>query len=462
MNPVANSPTVAESGRRVLEHELLSVPGELDTLLSPIFASQPFRNSQQCQRLLRYIVEHSLAHEEHLLRERVIGSVVFGRPPDYEPGEDPVVRIRAAEVRKRLAQYYQALGNASNTAEVQIDIPPGSYRAAFRWRHEAEDAVPDLAQASARQTAPTDALSNGTDEKTIGSVSDAFAPARPIPVVQVSPKGYHSWLAFLLLGILAASVIAVVDWRWNTREERGFHAFWQPWTNANRPVVISVGSNAVYRLSNRLTEQYAKEHNLESHGVDFFVPVPPGAKIDGSDLVPAENSFVALGDVSAVSSVVAALTAAHQTYQERFPNDISFAELRNTATILIGGFNNPMTVELTKGLPYILRARNEIDDRSSGRTWLLHASDDSHDTEDYAIVTRLVRRNGDEPILIVAGMGQYGTLAAANFICSQTAISGLSHQLPSHWTEHNLQLVLHVRVVDFKASSVEVVAKKLW
>ena len=121
-----------------------------------------------------------------------------------------------------------------------------------------------------------------------------------------------------------------------------------------------------------------------------------------------------------------------------------------------------MTVELTKGLPYVLRARNEIDDRSSGRTWLLHASDDSHDTEDYAIITRLVRRNGDEPILIVAGMGQYGTLAAANFICSQAAISGLSRQMPSHWMEHNFQLVLHVRVVDFKAASVDVIAKKLW
>lgn len=462
MDPVTNSPIPSESGRRVLDPEPFSAPGELDQLLSPIFASQPFRNSQQCQRLLRYIVEHSLAHQEHLLRERVIGCEVFGRPADYEPGEDPVVRVRAAEVRKRLAQYYQSRNNTPESAEVQIDIPPGSYRAAFRWKQEAQGAPPVPSQASAKQAAPPETLPKPVAEEGIDFVGGVFAPGKPTPATRVVPGMSRSRLWFLVLGLGAALALAGACWRWASGDARSFHAFWQPWISANKPVVISIGSNAVYRLSNNLTEKYAKEHHLEAQGVDFFVPIPPEEKLNGSDLVMAENSFVALGDVSAVSSVVATLTAAHQVYQERFPNDISFAELRNTATILVGGFNNPMTVELTKGLPFVLRARNEIDDTSSGRTWLLHASDDSHDTEDYAIVTRLVRRNGDEPILIVAGMGQYGTLAGANFICSRAAMSGLTKQLPSHWADHNLQFVLHVRVVDFKAYSVDVIAKRIW
>jgi len=121
-----------------------------------------------------------------------------------------------------------------------------------------------------------------------------------------------------------------------------------------------------------------------------------------------------------------------------------------------------MTLELTRKLRFVLRARNEIDDtQDPTRHWLLNASRDSHDTEDYAIVTRLVRSN-DAPMLSVAGMGQYGTLAAADFICSPAAISDMARNLPEHWESRNLQLVLHVKVVDFKVAATQVVAVHTW
>ena len=133
---------------------------------------------------------------------------------------------------------------------------------------------------------------------------------------------------------------------------RAFETFWRPWTHSAKPVIIAVGSNAVYRLSPAIADRYAREHNLEAQGMEFFVPTGPGSNISGNDIEPAWNSFVALGDVSAVSNVVAAITSQKQTFQERFPDDISFAELHNSATVLVGGFNNPMTIELTKNLPF--------------------------------------------------------------------------------------------------------------
>src|ERR1035438_3028684 len=75
-------------------------------VLGDVLQSAPFRTTRQCQSLLKYIVEHTLAGENDLLRERVIGTEVFGRSHDYEPGDDPVVRVRAAEVRKRLRQRF--------------------------------------------------------------------------------------------------------------------------------------------------------------------------------------------------------------------------------------------------------------------------------------------------------------------------------------------------------------------
>jgi len=76
-----------------------------------------------------------------------------------------------------------------------------------------------------------------------------------------------------------------------------------------------------------------------------------------------------------------------------------------------------MTRELTKGFRYVLTARNLIEDHNQpGRAWVLHASTDAHDTEDYAIVTRVLGNKENEPLVSVAGMGQYGTLAATEFI----------------------------------------------
>src|SRR5271154_2212369 len=95
---------------------ILAPPGPLSeeeklcvrTALQEMVSSAPFRTSPQCQDLLRYIVLHSLSGEDESLRERIVGVDVFRRLPDYDQAADPVVRIRAADVRKRIALYYDS------------------------------------------------------------------------------------------------------------------------------------------------------------------------------------------------------------------------------------------------------------------------------------------------------------------------------------------------------------------
>ena len=53
------------------------------------------------------MVQRALSGELETLSERMIGVELFGRPADYDTSNDAVVRVRAAEVRKRLAQYYK-------------------------------------------------------------------------------------------------------------------------------------------------------------------------------------------------------------------------------------------------------------------------------------------------------------------------------------------------------------------
>jgi hypothetical protein len=180
-------------------------------------------------------------------------------------------------------------------------------------------------------------------------------------------------------------------------------------------------------------------------------------------LSSAYSSFVALGDVAAISQIVTSLTKQDNAYQERFPNDVSFAELRNSASALVGGFNNPMTMQLTKHLEFAMRRGNEIDDtRNPSRKWLLHASVDSRDTADYAILTRLLQKNEDAPLISIAGLGQYGTLAAGELICSPATVYQMTKELPKDWAGKSLQDVLRVRVVDFKPTPPEILAYRSW
>ena len=97
--------------------------------LELVISSDAFAGSKQCQDFLRLVVERALAGAVDTLSERVIGVELFGRPADYDTSNDGVVRVRAAEVRKRLAQYYR---EASSTP-VRIELPPGSYVPEFHW-----------------------------------------------------------------------------------------------------------------------------------------------------------------------------------------------------------------------------------------------------------------------------------------------------------------------------------------
>jgi hypothetical protein len=93
---------------------------ELITILN----GPSFRGSSRSAAFLSFVVEETLAGRHELLKERTIGASVLGKPPGYDTGADSSVRVRANEVRKRLASHYDA---SSAKAGIRIELPPGSY-----------------------------------------------------------------------------------------------------------------------------------------------------------------------------------------------------------------------------------------------------------------------------------------------------------------------------------------------
>ena len=110
--------------------------------LERVLASKAFAGSKRSQDFLRLILEHALAGRLDNLRERMIGAEMFGRPIDYDTANDAVVRVKANEVRRRLAQYYAEEGIELDP--VRIDLPTGSYVPEFHWQPDQQPAGPEV------------------------------------------------------------------------------------------------------------------------------------------------------------------------------------------------------------------------------------------------------------------------------------------------------------------------------
>ena len=123
--PTIQRGEAAESSWPVSAADRVAVREQLDRIL----ASALFKNSKRYPGLLRYVVDRTLEGRAGELKERTLGVEVFSRTPDYDTNLDPVVRISAAEIRKRIAQYYHEAGHED---EIRIDLPVGSYVPEFR------------------------------------------------------------------------------------------------------------------------------------------------------------------------------------------------------------------------------------------------------------------------------------------------------------------------------------------
>ena len=96
-----------------------------------ILASKGFSSAGRLSRLLRYVVDKTLAGQADQLKEYAVGVEVFDRDSQYDPRLDSIVRVEAGRLRSRLDEYYN--GEGAN-APVRISLPRGGYVAHFEKR----------------------------------------------------------------------------------------------------------------------------------------------------------------------------------------------------------------------------------------------------------------------------------------------------------------------------------------
>jgi hypothetical protein len=403
---------------------------ELDNIL----ASPPFRNSSRSKQFLSYVVQHRLDGHEELLKERSIGADLFHRPADYATGDDPVVRVQAGEVRRRLEQYYHEF---SKTSEVRIDLPVGTY-------------VPEFLHAPVELPVQVS--------------------TQPLPLNEANRKWkLIAWTALainmLLVGVLAGpSVLRKVV------RPSPLQQFWAPVFSTSQPVLVCLPKPIFYRPAPSLYDNYAKAHpgTFQTQVERFNQPIPldPDQKILWKDMVTFPDFGLVSGDVYAGFRISEALTRIGKPSQIRIGNESSFDELRGSPAVLIGGYSNRWTMEMTSDLRYVFEEQDGvlwIRDRSSpDKKWLCRLGLHGEVVVDFGVVTRLLDSKTGHSVVSVAGITAPGTDAAAQFVSAPEYLSELARTAPPGWEKKNMQVIVQTSVIDAGASPPHVVAAYFW
>ncbi len=437
------------------EVEKQSVLRELDAILnSPVF--QPSKRGKQ---FLSYVVRHRLDGNQDRLKERTIGVDLFQRPAGYATGDDPVVRVQAGEVRRRLEQYYQAHPNVS---EVRIELHVGSYTPEFKWLRPGQQlgqppSPPDSRDVPARS----------------GGDHESFVAASPSLIEKTLAQGKHKRLLWASVAVILVILAGLAPFG-----ARYFHAgtnqsvlqrFWAPALSSTEPVLICLAKPPVYRPSVKLYQRHSKTPEEFEHQFARLTQRPelgPNDKLVWSDMQEYPDYGLASGDVYTAIELSSLFGQIGKKNQVRIGGDYSFEDLRNSPAVVIGAFNNRWTMQMTSSLhfEFVDEADQSLirEEGPTGRRWYSKTDSNGKAIEDYAVVTRLLNSKTGQFVVLVAGIKSYGTQAAGEFVSNSTALQAALQSAPQDWEQKNVQFVLQTTVTDGLPSPAQVVAIYVW
>jgi hypothetical protein len=401
--------------------------GVVQHQLELLLASPLFHASKRYPTFLRFVVGRVLAGHTDELKERLLGVEIFDRPTDYDTNKDPIVRVTASEIRKRLEQYYQ---DPKHSQEIRLFLPAGSYAPQFSWPGHPS-------------RAPADSLrlpTNGSD--TIKAQPASTVPPLPGPRA-FTMVGRRLVIALAVLGLVLTSALV-----WRASRPSILKQFWEPFLNSTEPVLLCVADQVHYG-SIRLRDAADPEREITR---------------------PDSMVAVIVDDVSPLVNVAGTLRIWGKTCRVLGESTTSFTDLRRGPTVFIGAFDNAWTLRLTSALRFHF-ANNApitqlwIEDRANPgkREWVLESSQQQTAVyKDHAIVARFLDPTTHQFVVVAAGIARGGTMAAGEFLVDAHDMDEMVNQLPHNWKRRNIEVVLETEVIQGRSGPPHVCAVHVW
>lgn len=421
--PAFSSEPETETWTPSSEHEKGAVHQQVEHLL----ASPLFHASKRYPQFLRFVVSRALEGQTDQLKERILGIEIFDRAADYDTNRDPIVRVTAAEIRKRIEQYYQ---DPKHGQEIRLFLTAGSYAPQFSWPGH-PNGFPE-----ARVEVP-----GGNSEAPVQAADCAVLAPGSTKTHFVITKKFAIASAVVLLAI--ASAIG-----WYATRPSILQKFWEPFIKSSEPVLFCIADQNGYSTI-RLRDA-----------------ADPGRETT----LPDSMVTVIIDDVSPLINVAGMLHTYGKSYRVLGESTTSLTDLRRGPSIFIGAFDNSWTLRVTSPLrfhfmndPSLTRVWIEDRENPQNREWVLNHAEQQNDSyKDYAIVARFLEPNTDQFAVVAAGIGRGGTVAAGEFLVDARRMDEMLSHAPRDWAKKNMEVVLETQVIQGRSGPPRVSAVYVW
>jgi len=410
---------------------------EIAKELACVLKNPKFATSQRCTSLLRHPVEHALDGNLDHIKERTLGIEVFQRNPNYDVNTDPIVRRIASETRKRLAQHYRE----SSQHTIRIRLEAGSYLP------HVDSETPGMFGSDGQSNQPSQLPLAHEHLLDSGIVHQQQIP-------QSISRGFrHKWF---LLGGVALLISALCFWAAHSDFFRPTsYLVWKPLLLSKGDLTICVSDHLPVLFTDALASakaNAAKGSNSAVDGADTIILAASRPRLKFMDAVTAfkvSKQLYAFGrDVTLIPS-----------------SSLQSENLSNGPIIIVGAVNYPLSMMFQSKLRYSLR----LDQPNEGR-WIQDAqAPGKHDWKvvgapenakvDYGMVTRFWDSDTGGWVMMICGIGPFGTEAAANLVASSVSSKLLPVSIRS---AGNFQIVLKTTVIDGIAGAPRILAVQTW
>jgi hypothetical protein len=401
------------------EQERRAIHQQLDRLLM----SSPFRHSRRFPAFLRFVVERTLSGQTDSLKERTLGVGIFGKSGDYDTVSDPIVRVTAAEIRKRIAQYYQEPGHEN---ELRISLRPGSYIPQFDWQQKATEKEP------------------GTSV-VVASPATEVHPSIEKPA---KPRRPYSRPILVAACLVVLALCAATAFLWKSRRST-FDPFWGGVLRTSDPVLFCVGDQNEYST----------------------ILLRDAADPTSQTLLKDHLTAIIIDDVNPIIQVAGLLQSSGKKYSLKGEGVTDLTDLRNGPTIFVGAFDNAWTLRLTKSLRYHFANNPEmtefgiVDSTDPARPrWVINRLQQmtTNNYRDFAIVACFTDSTTGQLAIVAAGVGRGGTRVAGEFLTEPANLAQLQRAAAREVNKKNIEVVLSTQIIDGQPGTPKVEASYFW
>lgn len=403
----------------ITDEERKAIQEQLERLLS----NSHFSQSRRFPSFLRFVIDQTLLGQTDLLKERTLGIEIFGREADYDTASDPIVRVTATEIRKRIAQYYQEPGHET---ELRVSLPSGSYVPQFHWPQTAKDT-------SQTQT----------------------GPAPPHPSVSAEPLELEKdgvrkrrWFWRPATGaVLGALVLcAAALYFWHSAQRSPFDFFWGPLVKSSEPVLFCVADQSHYST---ITLRDAADPSRQTQLQDNL-------------------TAIIIDDLNPIVRVAGLLQSNGKKYTLKGEGATNLMDLRNGPTVFIGAFDNAWTLRVTAPLRYHFAVNREmtdfriVDSTNPGQPgWVVNRQQQmtTNNYRDFAIVARFTDNTTGKLAVVAAGVARGGTRVAAEYLTDPADLAQLERAAGN---KKNMEIVLSTQIIDSEPGTPKIEASYFW